>query len=398
MGNYLNKSKKVFTLLFPIILLITLLQNYHDIAAIMSGAYLNLTSHDGPIVLKVLKDFLFLILLFSGLWLGLKKKFMPLPVVALFVALIIYILFAISAYQNDLMTGLIGLRWALPFIVFLAMRDIARLIDPKAAVSWLLLGLSLCFLVQIYQLFYMPPVYGEIFMGLAARTPGIFLVPNSTAFFACSACACILGFGNDKKIHFIAVLLATIICLLAQSGTGIIVSSVLLVLVITGGFNASFVIICCVCVLIIFTNLNAITMRDDYVAISGGTRVEVFLRILANEFADVDNFGVFTNTSMLNQGAFAVDFVPDSLWASWFGNLGLLSIPLLFLLGFYVVFHMNRVNWSRAFPCILTFFGFSMTTIVFEAFPMNLYLSLGIWQVQVSYGQTSVVPVSLGQY
>lgn len=77
MGNYLNKRKKVFTLLFPIILLITLVQNYHDIAAIMSGADLNLTSHDGPIVLKVLKDFLFLFLLFSGLWLGVKKKLMP---------------------------------------------------------------------------------------------------------------------------------------------------------------------------------------------------------------------------------------------------------------------------------------------------------------------------------
>ena len=400
MEKYSSINKKVIALLIPIIFFITLVQNCYDIVAIMNGAELNLTEHNGPIILKILKDFLFLFLLFAGLWLGLRKGFTPLPVIAIFIAIIIYILFIISAYRNDVITGLIGLRWALPLVVFLVMRDIARLINPKIAVRWLLLGMSICFLVQVYQLFYMPPVYGEIFMGLAARVPGIFLVPNSTAFFACSACACVICFIQDRKIQLIAALLAVFISLLAQSGTGIIVSAALLVLVITGGFNTIFVLVCCVCVLAIFTNLNTITMRGDYdyVAVSGGTRIDVFLRVLTNEFLNIDNFGVFTNTAMLNQGRITVDFVPDSLWASWFGNLGILSIPMFFLLGLFVVLHMHRVDWKRVFPCILTFFGFSMTTVVFEAFPMNLYLSLGIWQTQIGFNKTVDVLASNSRY
>ena len=384
MQTYQRKNRNYSRILFFAIFLIVLTQNWHDLSAIMRGGDLNLSSYEGPIILKIFKDILYLALFSSSILLGIRSKLLPLPAFALLIAFVFFILFITSALNNDVMTGLIGLRWSLPFLTFLAMRDVARFVDPDISARWLLYGMLICVFVQIYQLFYMPPVYGEIFMGLAARTPGIFLVPNSTAFFASSAGACIICFANqDKKLQLTAVILAVLISLLAQSGTGIIVSAILFVLVLTGGFNFSFIVICFASVLIIFLNLNAITMREDYVAISGGTRLDIFFRILSSEFLSIDNFGIFTNTAVLDKGDFAVNFVPDSLWASWFGNLGFLSLPVLLLTGMFVVFHMHTVDWYRVFPCVLTFFLFSMTTIVFEAFPMNLYLSLGIWKAQV---------------
>jgi hypothetical protein len=40
---------------------------------------------------------------------------------------------------------------------------------------------------------------------------------------------------------------------------------------------------------------------------------------------------------------------------------------------------MPDIDWKRAMPCVVVLGLFSLTTVVFEAFPMNLYLAFGIW-------------------
>jgi hypothetical protein len=130
---------------------------------------------------------------------------------------------------------------------------------------------------------------------------------------------------------------------------------------------------------LVFLNLDTITMREGYVAASGGNRVDVFIDVLSLAMGSIGNFGIYTNAGALQENAFAVKFAVDSLWASWFGNFGILAPVQLALVGAFLVQIRKMVNWRAAFPTLLVFVLFSMTTIVFEAFPMNLLLSIGFW-------------------
>jgi hypothetical protein len=120
-------------------------------------------------------------------------------------------------------------------------------------------------------------------------------------------------------------------------------------------------------------------MRNDYVAVSGGTRVDIFADVLSKSMNSVGEFGVYTNAAILREGPLAPDFALDSLWASIFGNFGLFTLVFFPLMALFILTNMRDILWQRAMPAVITFFLFSMTTIVFEAFPMNLLLSLAIW-------------------
>lgn len=370
--------------LFPIILVATVLQNYFDIEAILSGANLNLTSYEGPIIFKVFKDFLYLSLLVMVTWIAFRTRRSPVSTSSMLFGLVMLISFVISTALNDLTIAAIGLRWVIPFVIFLVLRDLAARINPRRGTFWLLFGMLACLGVQIYELFNMPPIYGEILGGWPARTPGFFLAPNSTAFFACCCCACILIFAHEQnKIRMIAAGLSLAICLLAQSGTGIVTATLLLIWIVQGGrFTLWSVAVAAVIGALIFLNLDTITMREDYVAASGGNRVDIFINTLSISLASIGDFGIYTNAGTLQQSAFAINFAVDSLWASWFGNFGVLAPVEIAIVAVFVVQDMSTVNWRAALPCVLVFLFFSMTTIIFEAFPMNLLLGIGIWASQ----------------
>ena len=362
---------------FLVILAVTLSQNFYDLLSVMDGAGLNLMAYEGPLFIKLLKDVVYSALLALSIALLLRRGY--LPIIPLTILLLIFAAFALSAVRHDLVTGLIGLRWSAPLILFMLMADLPRLVHRKNSSWCLIFGLTICIGAQIYQLFNMPPIHGEVF-GLAARTPGFFLAPNSAAFFACSSAACVAALmPNDRLLKIVSSVLAITICLLAQSGTGIITAAILIVWQFSGRINWSFAALGALVFAVLFLNLNAITMRNDYVAESGGIRVQVFMDVLAKSFDSFGDFGVYTNAAILREGTLAPAFVLDSLWASLFGNFGLLSLLLFPLFALFVFVDMRHMNWQRAMPAAITFFLFSMTTIVFEAFPMNLLLSLAIW-------------------
>jgi hypothetical protein len=365
---------------FLAILGITLGQNFYDLLSVMDGAGLNLMAYEGPLFIKLLKDAAYLSLLILSIFLLISRGHLPL--ISLAIITLIFSAFSLSVIRHDLVTGLIGLRWSLPLVLFLLMSDIPRLIHRENASWCLIFGLALCIGVQFYQLFNMPPIHGEIF-GFAARTPGFFLAPNSAAFFACASAACVISLTPDNRLKRIcASFLAITICLLAQSGTGIITAAVLIVWQFSGRMNWSFIVLGGLVFLGLFLNLNAITMRNDYVAESGGIRLQVFMDVLSKSFESFGDFGVYTNAAILREGVLAPAFVLDSLWASMLGNFGLLVLVLVPMVALFVVADMRHIDWRRAMPAVITFFLFSMTTIVFEAFPMNLFLSLAIWCAQ----------------
>ena len=366
--------------LFPVVLVATLVQNYFDLMTLLSGGGLDIGSYSGPIWLKVGKDLVYGMLLVAVAVQALRLRRAPVSDHAFAILLVVGMMALVSLLANGAMIAALGVRWALPFLLFLLMGDWAPRIEPRKAVLWLLAGTVVCLAAQIYQLFNMPPVFGEVLPGIPARTPGIFIAPNSTAFFACASAAAVRAYApQERNWGWAAVLLALAVSLLAQSGTGIVAAAILILQMSSARRPAIVWILATLGGAVIFLSLDRITQRDDYVALSGGGRVEVLFDTVRRSFVSIGNFGVFTNAANLQVATSQEKVASDSLVASWLGNLGLMAVPAAILTFLFVRERMRPMDWSRAGPCLIVFALFAMTTIVFEAFPMNLYLAVGLW-------------------
>lgn len=360
--------------------MVTLLQNLPSIITTFSGNGVVLYRYDGPLFFKILKDCLFLLLL--GIMVGRAAQHRRLPLTALAAGMVVLAagLAAISWLEGGLMMAMVGLRWLLPLILFMAMKEWSRDIDFSSAIPWLILGMLLCLFVQLLQLFLMTPIFGQILPGIAARTPGIFIAPNTTSFFAATSAALCMVLKPDRRWFQVRVLaLAFTIAVLTQSGTGLVAVSVLGLRCAFSRQRTLFWLIALVAIIVVFPNLDSLTMRKDYVELSGGGRIDALLRIVSNAWQAVNNFGLYTNAANLLSSHPELQIAPDSLVASWIGNFGAFTLVATLLMIGFVALNMRDIDWTRALPCVLVFVIFAMTTVVFEAFPMNLYLALGIW-------------------
>ncbi|MDI9332850.1 MAG: hypothetical protein QM533_00585 [Cytophagales bacterium] len=377
--NKSQANKKGSRWLIVVMLAVTFSQNYYDLIRLLEDSQLALYAHDGPIIAKIGKDLCYFLIIASIIINF--KKFRATPsfgVVALIFYLVIFMII-ISAYYNGLIVALIGFRWLLPFLIFLLIGEWSKNIDKEFFSKIILISLIACLTFQVIQLFIMPPIFGEIFFGLAARTPGYFIAPNSAAFFGCSCAGLVLVVhGYRGKMAFTALLTAFCISALAQSGTGLIVASLLifwyfiypnLKLYIIGVFFFG---------PLIFSNLNLLTGRDNYVEISGGGRLEVLQHIFYDSIGSLTTFGKYTNAANLISENPENQVALDSLIAAWIGNFGVLWPLATILTILFIIFNIHQFN-KNVFGPAMVFLLFSMTTIVFEAFPMNLILALSIW-------------------
>jgi len=369
--------------LFPSMLMVAMVQNFHDLSLLLSGHGLFLFLYDGPLIYKVLKDVIYVLLLAAILYRAQKTGRGPLTDYSVALIALILLMVTLSMLANGFVAGLIGLRWIFPFMLFLLMGDWSEVLDTAAAVPWILLGLASCLAVQVFELFYMPPVFGEIFPGVPARTPGFFVAPNSAAFFACVSAACVMVFApSNLKLKVLAVGLAFMVSALAQSGTGMVAAVLLGLRLMCGRHRYVFWIISLCTVALVLPNLDFLTMRKDYIELSGGGRLNVFLNIARDSAFSIARFGLYSNTANLMSANPENQIPPDSLLTSWVGNFGLFAALAAVLCALFIRYRMRSVDWSLAMPCVLVFGIFSMTTIVFEAFPMNLYLALGMWSAR----------------
>lgn len=366
--------------LIPLMILITFWQNYYDIEGIMAGEALALYQYNGPLAAKLAKDIFNVIIMFTLLWYALTKKINPVSMPFVAISCLIFGLAMFSALLNAPIIAAFGIRWILPFLIFLLLRDWMSEFDGLTTVKWLFFAMVVCFLMQLYQLFNMPPVFGELLPGVAARTPGIFIAPNSTALFACAFAAGIIVFSdNNRSWSLAAVILAILIGFACQSGTGIVCAFVLLLRLVLHKFSYWFWGIAAAMIVLIFPNLNALTGRADYVESSGGGRIDVLIKIISEAATSVGNFGVYTNSANLASQSPELMTAVDSLIASWIGNFGTFAFPALLLVYWFVKTQMKDIDWKRASPCLIVFVLFSLTSIIFEAFPMNIILAMGIW-------------------
>lgn len=371
-------------LLFPVVLLITIVQNSYDLISILQGGDLALHTYSGPIYIKLLKDILFFSLVFMVIISSTIKGESFLKETIVFIFLLILILFFLSLNFNGLYVALLGVRWFIPLFIFLIMGNWVSSLDTRKLVFWIYVGMYVCLLAQIIQLFVMPPIYGVIFGNIPARTPGIFMAPNSAAFFGCASAALIISASKGRyKESLYPSLLSFLISSLAQSGTGIIVSFLLIMTIITEKKVIIRYVILPVVLIVGFLSLNVITQRDNYLELSGGGRIDILIGIFERniyEYYSLNGFGVFTNAANLSSDNPEEMVAPDSLIASMIGNLGAFFLPISVLLVLFYRNHIikNNISSSCYIPVLLVFILFSFTTIVFEAFPMNLYLAIAL--------------------
>jgi hypothetical protein len=378
--------------LMPCLLSATLFQNLWVLSEVMSGEALSLSTYDGPLWQKLTKDCIYVFIAVGILTRARMLRSSPFTVHSAVMACVIAALGLMSAISHSFLIGIAGLRWVLPFLLFLLMKNWVRRLDVKSTTSWFILGLAACLAAQIYQLMYMPPVFGEVLPGIPARVPGIFIAPNSAAFFACASAACVLTLhGGAPRMSILSLLMAAAICALTQSGAGILTIALLIVHLALRRHPTLFWAAAVVTIVLIFPNLDQITLRDDFLLLSGGSRLERFIEITQEAGLSFNSLGLYTNaTNLLSEAGSTV--AVDSLLASWIGNFGLMAAPLVLFTALFVRRSMGDISMSRATPCVIVFAAFSVTTIVFEAFPMNIHLAIGLWLARKDVGPALETP------
>ena len=379
-----SSSHKLILLTIKILLVITPLYSFAEVMAFINGSLTSQSEALTPVYIKIIKDLGFIfIMLFSSISILQRKRISKVFIYCIPIGFLTIVSFLVSYSQSPIL-AVAGLRWILPiFLLFFLVNEIEdkTMEDINSILSFLLV---ISFSLQIYQLFYASGWFGVNQFGLAARTPGIFLIPNTCAFFDC---LCVFfNFFFNKKPNFWLLLIACISIFLTASGTGIIVLFfLLLIMFATKIFTKSRVklVIALVTPLISFilfiffsVILEITTGRgSDYAEISGGIRWEIFVDALNRASLLSSEFGVGTNSGILliaNQGDFNSSMIVDSMYTAIVVNTGLLGtfIFLIFILGWITfVFRYKQVD---AICFTLIYLVFSSTINMTESFPINL--------------------------
>lgn len=371
-------------LLVASILVIGALQSSSDLLHLFRSGEINLVGYEGPAVFKLAKDAIVVLGLLVPSLIGiLAHRARVLTADSILALLGVGLLAAISLIENGALVAAAGLRWFLPIALLFLLPARPPAVDPVTASRMLSVALGTNLALQFLQLFTMPPVYGQIWLGLSARTPGLFLVPNTAAFFACVAGAAALSFEHSRALKAAALLAATASCLLTQSGTGLVVIGAMWLPVLGGARRPAVTLIGIGALAVLFFSLGAVTGREDYLRLSGGERIRILVDIVLPMSYRIDGFGVFTNTAalLLDRAATAPDgtvIAIDSFIASFIGNLGAFALPIAILVVRFAA-RCRFLDLNRLAPLLTVYGLFSFTTIVTEAFPMNVLLPILVW-------------------
>ena len=356
-------------------LLITPLLNIGEVYALLIGTLKGQTILHTPIYIKSMKDILmiFLILLFAVKFFFKKINISFVILVLLFILIVIInITSSVLIYGNDNFI-IYGLRWIYPLLIFvLGIKLFNEIFLGKSFEKAFILVFLVNFSLQIYQFFRGISWFGVI-GGYSARNPGMFLIPNSGSFFSIIVLYWFMYHSQlNSFVKNFMVFLAVISIVLTLSGTGIPVLAFLVILYLS---PRKAVALLPIFILILPFMLKFIsTIRgDEFVEVSGGTRLEIFLETFGKTNIFAENFGYFTNVSVLLGGG---DAIMDSTYASVLGNLGILGLMVVIGILFYLIFmsYLKLDKVKLSFLIIIA--SFSATTIIFEAYPMNLLLSL----------------------
>jgi hypothetical protein len=327
-------------------------------------------------VFKFSKDIVFILLIFIGVIDFLLRDFLNRK--ALFYLLLTLILVLpplLLSLGNEISITASGLRWiipiALPVFIFRALTP--NFLHSFSKYIYYLLLLHL--FIQVLQMFFASSWYGTSAFGLNLRNPGLFLIPNTGAFFSVVSLYTSLfisDFNKNKK--FFIILISAISVFLTLSGTGLVVFlCVIFFYFATREMMRWYLLLVPFGIIFFYFFAIFLSSRDaNYLEQSGGTRLSIFMEnFIESDFVSA-NFGFGTNTAvMLGKGE-----IMDSTFASVIVNLGyfgfFLVVSILLLFISYSIISGSKTLF--VFLTIITLFSF--TTIISEVYPVNLIMGV----------------------
>ena len=363
-------------------------QSQPEISAAIEEGGIDYAIYLGPIWIKLVKD-AFVVGLWLYLVLAVKDPF-PASVrrAVVWTYAITSVGFLLACLWLSPLLALAGVRWIIAVFVLIELRRLyGRPIDAKLVTVGLLSLLLVHVGLQCARLFYFPPMWGEVW-GLAARVPGFFLLPNTNAMFAVGCAAVLIDLlGRTHKFARLAMLLATFSAVLSQSAGGLMACIVLLAFMYFRRITYAGPLVLVVGA-VVLASATSVLGRTDFLEVSGGDRIGK-LAMAAGELTGLGAFGAYTNTGFMlvlagdAGGASGREpVISDSFYVSLIGNFGLLVIPLSLL--FWTVLarasrHLRKHRLRLGMASLLCLGTFGFSTVVSEAFPMTVMLSIGAW-------------------
>ena len=282
--------------------------------------------------------------------------------------------------------SLFGFRWVIPMLLTALMIDFvdrALIVKVGKAVIFMYI---LHFATQLIELVWMPPYFGNSSLNLP-RVPGLFVIAGTGALFTILSLFWAMYYSKKGILRSFVLWTAPASLLFISSGTGIVVGVFLYLLFayeVVGsiGFaavKASFRMLLLASVVIVpviaLVFLNDLTGRDNYVEISGGSRLNIFLDEWENFSLLSTRFGEATNTAVLATMSGMVDdhgaIIVDSMVTSAMVNLGL-PLAVLFLMLPLISLASSKSELIPRLSLLFIGVAFSAVTIIVEIFPANL--------------------------
>lgn len=374
--------RRLATALIIVGIAVTPILSIGELAALLSGAFDSQVTVYTPFYLKAVKDFLSILLILLGVVHLLRSGKTNQLIMPFFVLFLYTIGVALSGADSPAL-ALAGIRWIMPvFVAFFIYDFVDRALLSRLAtvLGYMLIGQLV---LQVGELYFMSHWYGAIIFGLAARVPGFFVIPITAGFFALTTLLFTHFYCTSTLLKRVVYLVAPVSILLTQSGTGLVVYALIVVMLALGVKRIWLALpLAVVLAFVMVPLLPVLTGRSaDYVVVSGGTRIDIFLDLLQNSRWLPTAFGYVTNTavSLAANGTISAGAVPtivDSTYSSVLGNLGITGAIFFALFTFswaVVVVCARRLD---LYVATALFAVYGLTMIVFEAYPMNLLLAV----------------------
>ncbi len=359
-------------------LIITPLNNIYEVFTLFTMTLKSQSEALTPIFLKILKDVVYVFFFIYGFYYLFKIQ--KIDRIILFLALLFF--FVIVPLNTSLLFGdadlaqlLIGIRFTLPILILFLSYFIFNKNDVLKIKNLLLILFYMNLGIQIVQFFIGVP-WHDIYdtTGFSVRNPGFFLLPNTSAFFVIIITYLVLyHFDIKEKIKICFIFFSFLSMLLTASGTGIFAFLMLTIIYFMKRILLLIFLILSPIFLYLSLNLVEYIRGPEYISISGGTRLKILVDMLNSASLISSNFGKFTNAYVLLRGG---GDIMDSTFAALLGNHGLLpTVIIVSILIFLFIYSLINLNKSKV-SLLIIILSFSSTTIIFEAYPMNLLLAM----------------------
>lgn len=386
--------KKIIHSVILLLLALTPIFGIGEVQRLMSNssAEIILGPMETPVFIKLIKDFGFASIIFLSFLIITSRRKVTRHVFY-FVPFSLFILvLVVQSFVNQPLSALLGIRWILPlFLVFFLINNVNEILIKKIATLLSFLFI-LFFILQVYQLFNIS-LYGKTYFGLAARTPGFFLFPNTAGFFACLVFFFVYFYMNTCRLKKVVLFLVPFSVFFTVSGAAIIVFLLVCFVLVFLKRNfklAIFIVYLIPLVTIILLGnpatrgelsesinmLGILLGRDHSFSYSLTQRTDILHDLYDSGKWISSDFGAATNAGYLMNVLNAR--VVDSTYASIVGNIGIIgffAFVFIFVIWLYGIVRTKRMD-ILIFTIIYSLFGFS--TIITESFPANLLFSVGM--------------------